>query len=144
MYMTLRSASEMPLSRRIALAIVFVWFAFGGLLHFIAPDFFLKIVPPRLPLRLEAVYISGLFELVGAFALLLPRWRRTAGWGLIALTVSVTPANIYMWTHSHHFPALPEWLLVLRLALQLVLLVLIWWATHSHPSAQGKRELQNN
>ena len=130
----------MPRSRKIALTIVFLWFSIGGVMHFVAPDFFLKIVPPQLPLRREAVYITGFFELAGALALLLPKWRRVAGWGLIALTVAVTPANVYMWTHSHLFPRIPESILALRLVVQVALLVAIWWATQPHSAMRFNRE----
>lgn len=115
--------------RRTGLIIVFIWFAAGGIAHFLIPEFFLKIVPPALPLRMEAVYVSGFFELLGALLLLCPRWRRLAGLGLMALTLAVTPANVYMWTHSHLFPQVPEMLLGLRLVLQLVLIATIWWVT---------------
>ena len=33
-----------------------------GTLHFINHDFYLKIMPPYLPLHLELVYLSGLCE----------------------------------------------------------------------------------
>ncbi len=115
--------------KRVALAVIFIWFMAGGIGHFIAPEFFLKIVPPTLPFRLQAVYISGFFELLGALALLSARYRRAAGIGLCLLTVAVTPANIYMWANSHLFPSVPEIILSLRLVLQLVLLATIWWAT---------------
>lgn len=114
-------------SAKIALAVTVVWFLAGGIGHFVAADFFLKIVPPALPLRLEAVYISGLFELLGAFGLLHRRSRRAAGIGLMLLTVAVTPANIYMLMHAELFPRIPEVLLQLRLVLQLGLLACIWW-----------------
>lgn len=109
-------------------AVVVIWFAIGGLGHFFAPGFFLTIVPPYLPYRLEAVYISGLFELLGALGVLVPRLRRIAGIGLLTLTVAVTPANLYMWTHAHLFSSIPETMLALRLALQAVLLAGIWWS----------------
>ena len=115
--------------RKVALAIVFLWFLLGGIGHFIAPDFFLKIVPPSLPLRLEAVYVSGLFELVGALALLRMKLRRAAGIGLFVLTIAVTPANVYMALNPQLFPAVPEALLWLRLVVQVVLLWTIWWST---------------
>jgi hypothetical protein len=57
-------------NKKIGLTIVFTWFFLGGIGHFVAPDFFLNIVPPGLPLRIEAVYVSGFFELAGALALL--------------------------------------------------------------------------
>ncbi len=109
-------------------------------MHFVAPEFFLKIIPPGLPLRLEAVYMSGFFELAGALSLLHKRLRRAGGWGLIALTVAVTPANIYMWTHAHLFPHIPETLLALRLALQVLLILTIWWAIRPHAAAPSMTE----
>lgn len=115
--------------KRWGLIVVFIWFSAGGIAHFLVPEFFLKIVPPSLPLRIEAVYISGFFELLGALLLLSPRWRRWAGIGLILLTLAVTPANVYMWSNSHLFPRAPEFLLALRLVLQVMLIATIWWVT---------------
>lgn len=119
--------------RAVGLAFVFVWFAVGGIGHFAAPDFFLKIVPPGLPLRLEAVYISGFFELLGAAGLLHLKTRKAAGIGLFLLTIAVTPANIYMWLNPQLFPAIPEILLGARLVLQAILLAIIWRATLTDP-----------
>lgn len=110
-------------------------FMVGGIGHFIAPEFFLKIVPPELPLRLEAVYVSGFFEVAGALLLLWQRTRRVAGLGLFVLTIAVTPANIYMWRNAHLFPALPSALLAGRLVVQMFLLMMIWWATQPHRSS---------
>jgi len=63
-------------------------------LHFIT-DVELKIIPPILPLRREALYITGIFELLGGIGLLIPRFQRAAAWGLVALLVAIFPANIY-------------------------------------------------
>lgn len=101
----------------------------GGIGHFVAPGFFVKIVPPTLPFRMEAVYITGFFELMGALFLLWRKTRRAAGLGLFFLTLAVTPANFYMWRNAHLFPDIPESLLVFRLILQALLLMMIWWAT---------------
>ncbi|MQR00824.1 hypothetical protein GEV47_09025 [Glaciimonas sp. GS1] len=117
--------------KKAGLAIIFFWFLIGGIGHFLAPDFFLKIVPPDLPFRIQAVYISGFFELLGAIGLCHNKTRRMAGIGLFVLTIAVTPANVYMWTHPQLFPTIPEILLGLRLILQLALLATIWWATFS-------------
>lgn len=116
-------------AKNTALGMIFIWFMVGGIVHFIAPEFFLKIVPPNLPLRVEAVYISGFFEVLGASALLCRKTRRAAGLGLFMLTIAVTPANIYMWQHADLFPAISETWLLLRLPFQAVILALIWWST---------------
>lgn len=133
------TTGPMPYRKRIALGIVFAWFLIGGIGHFAAPEFFLKIVPPALPLRLEAVYLSGAFELLGALGLLHPRTRRAAGIGLVLLTVAVTPANIYMWLHPELFRAIPAPLLGGRLLLQVVLIACIWWSTQPHQAVPAKR-----
>ena len=126
--------------KKISLAVIFIWFSVGGIGHFVAPGFFLKIVPPQLPYQLELVYISGVFELLGAFGLLFLKSRRAAGIGLIALTIMVTPANVYMWLNPQLFPRIPEILLALRLVLQIILLWLIWWATRPPLSSPRLRK----
>ncbi len=81
---------------RIGLAICASIFFISGSLHWIAPAPLLKIMPPFLPCPLRLVQISGAAEILGAIGLLLPRFRRAAGFGLAALLVAVFPANIYM------------------------------------------------
>jgi uncharacterized membrane protein len=114
--------------RRAGLVFVFVWFLLGGIAHFAFTDLEMRIVPPVIPWPHATVLITGVFELLGAAGLCLPATRRAAGVGLFALTIAVTPANIYMWQHPELFNA-PHWLLVLRLPLQAAFLALIAWST---------------
>lgn len=83
------------------------------------------MVPPGLPWPLTIVYVSGVFELLGAGGLLIRRLRRLAAWGLFALTIAVTPANVYMWQTPALFSSIPQWILGWRLILQLGLLTTI-------------------
>ena len=108
---------------------VFQWFLLGSIVHFVRPGFFLPAMPPQLPHPLMLIYISGVFELLGATGLLFPRWREWAGNGLILLTLCVTPVNIYMWQHPQLFPTIPPALLALRLLIQVLLLACIWRCT---------------
>jgi uncharacterized membrane protein len=119
----------MPNSRRIGLAIVFLWFFIGGIAHFALTDTEMRIVPPWVPWPREAVLVSGMFELLGAAGLLWQPTRRAAGWGLFALTLAVTPAHFYMLQQPELFPGVPYWALVARLPLQVALLALIAWST---------------
>lgn len=57
-----------------------------------------------------------------------PRLRRAAGWGLIALLVAVFPANVHMVLNAAEFPVIPFWALVARSPLQGVLIAWVWWA----------------
>ena len=36
----------------------------AGTIHFVNPQFYLKIMPPYLPLHLELVYLSGFFGFI--------------------------------------------------------------------------------
>ena len=114
--------------RRAGLTFVFLWFAIGGVAHFAATSLEMSIVPPYIPWPRAAVWTTGVLELVGAAGLLFLATRRIAGWGLVLLTLAVTPANIYM-LQRHDLFAVPVWILVLRLPLQAVLLALILWCT---------------
>jgi uncharacterized membrane protein len=108
---------------RVSLALLFM---VASSLHFIT-DVELKIIPPFLPLRREALYITGIFELLGGIGLLIPRFQRVAAWGLAALLVAIFPANIYHAVKNIQLGGIlnSPFYHVVRLPLQAVL---IWWA----------------
>lgn len=58
-----------------------------GIMHFVNPAFFLKIMPPYLPLHRELVLVSGVFEVLLGVLLLVPRTSRMAAWGIVALLI---------------------------------------------------------
>lgn len=98
-----------------------------GVAHFATPAGFVRIVPSWLPSPLLLVYVSGAAEILGGAGLLVPRARRAAALGLVALYVAVFPANVNMAIH-HIQPegvVLPEWAFWARLPLQAAL---IGWA----------------
>jgi uncharacterized membrane protein len=111
--------------RKLSLFGLAVFFIYFGIDHFINVEFYLSIMPPAFPLHLEAVYISGLFEILGGVCVLIPSLRRIAGLGLIALLISVYPANIYMAITPEAFPEISIELLYFRLPLQFLF---IYWA----------------
>jgi uncharacterized membrane protein len=118
----------MPILRRISIYLLALLFVGAGVLHFVAPAPYLRIMPPYLPTPLLLVYISGAAEIAGGIGLLLPATRRLAGWGLLALLVAVFPANVYMLQAHGTGMAVPLWALWLRLPLQLVLMAWVGWA----------------
>ena len=123
---------------RAALAVVFVWFFVGGIAHFVFTEAQMRIIPPYISWPRAAVLVSGVFEILGAVGLLWSPTRQVAAWGLFALTLAVTPANIYMLGQTALYPSVPYWALVLRLPLQIGLLVLIGWiALRSRRNRQG-------
>ena len=77
----------------IIMSLAYIW---AGVQHFIDPDWFVKIMPPYLPLHYQAVYVSGFFEILLGGMLLHRSTRYLAAWGLILLLIAVYPANIYL------------------------------------------------
>ncbi len=100
-----------------------------GLLHFLAPGPFVRIVPASLPAPLVLVLVSGFFEVLGGLGLLVPRARRAAGFGLVLLYLAVFPANINMALHPEISApyGLPVWSLWARLPLQAVFIAWALW-----------------
>jgi uncharacterized membrane protein len=105
-----------------------VFLIFAGLMHFVRPEFFLKIMPPYLPFPRELVLISGAFEIMLGASLWIPRLSRIAAWGVIALMLAVFPANIYLFQHQEILPA-PPFVHLLRLPMQAVFILWAYWHT---------------
>ena len=115
---------------RIPLLIIALFFLIGGVAHFIFTDFFVMAMPDYLGYHKELVLISGIFELLGAIGILIPKTRFLAGCGLIALIVAVYPANINMALHPERYPDIPAMFLYIRLPLQFLFVWFVWWAIH--------------
>jgi uncharacterized membrane protein len=117
-----------------AIAIIIV-----GVTHFIKPEPYVRIVPPQLPYPIELVYISGFFEILGGIGLLLPYVSVAAAWGLIALYISVFPANINQAVNSIAIEGIPDIpaLYWARLPFQAVLITWAWWYTQEPEKQPG-------
>lgn len=109
-----------------------LFLVFAGIMHFVRPEFFLKIVPPYLPFPMGLVLISGAFEMMLGASLWIPRLSRIAAWGIIALMLAVFPANIYLFQHQEILPA-PPWVHLLRLPMQAVFILWAYWHTRPDP-----------
>jgi uncharacterized membrane protein len=106
-------------------------FLVAGIGHFTHTAQFAAIVPPWLPWPVGLVWISGVFEILGAIGLQIDRVRYIARIGLIALLLAVFPANLYMAMEQVVIPGfdpVPPWALWARLPLQGVLMGLVWWS----------------
>lgn len=112
---------------RIALAVFFV---VGGSAHFVMPGFYRPMMPPWLPAHSALIAISGVFEILGGMGVLVPRSRRFAAWGLIALLVAVFPANLHVAFDADAAKAFgwPQWLMIARLPAQVVFICWVYFA----------------
>jgi uncharacterized membrane protein len=129
----------MPDSRlKVALRVLLAAAMVGvGITHFTSPEPFVSIVPAALPWPLALVYLSGAAEIAGGIGILVPRVRRAAGIGLIALYVAVFPANVNMALNNLPLGDAaappPAWLLWGRLPLQAVFIAWAYWVAVRRP-----------
>jgi uncharacterized membrane protein len=120
----------MPSAKSILRTALGMFFIFASTFHFTASEIEMKIIPPSLPWRRSAVYISGIFELLGGIGLLLPRYKRPASIGLATLLVAIVPANIY---HAVLYfkkggPPNARFYHYARIPLQVVLILVTLWS----------------
>lgn len=114
-----------------ALALLFVG---AGVLHFVVPHAYARIVPrwlaPTAEGRLWLVWLSGVAELAGGALLVPAATRAAAGWWLLLVLAAVFPANVQMLADARTAGA-PGWqqgLLWARLPLQPLLMWWVWAA----------------
>lgn len=96
-------------------------FVGAGVLHFVRPEPFEKIVPKPLPYKKELVYASGVVEIAAGAMLLNPRTRRLGGLTAAGLLAAVFPANVQMAADGVRSKRAPSWYktgVVARLPLQ--------------------------
>lgn len=81
------------------------FFVFAGVMHFVIPKTYQRIMPPYVPAPKAMVYASGVAEIAGGAGLMASpdRARRLAGWWLIATLVGVFPANLHMALYPDDF-----------------------------------------
>jgi uncharacterized membrane protein len=114
---------------RVMLLVMGVFYVVAGLAHFVRPDFYLPMMPPWLPTHRELIFLSGVAEVLLGVAVLVPRLRRIAGWGIIALLIAIFPANLHIALHdvpvfgATQGAGIWNWV---RLPLQAVLIAWAW------------------
>ena len=108
----------------------------AGLLHFIMPDMYMKIMPPYLQWHRELVFLSGLIEIGLGALLFLPQYQKIAAWGIILLLVAVFPANIYLAQTNGEALGISPFAAWVRLPIQVSLILWAWWYTRK-PSLPG-------
>lgn len=128
---------EKNLRGRIALAVLVV---FTGTAHFYKTHEMTKMLPDFVRYKEEIIYVTGVFEILGAIGLLIPRLNRIAGICLILMFILFLPANIYAAINHVDFGGHkygPIYLLI-RVPLQLFF---IWW-TYRYAFQSIKKKYQ--
>ena len=97
----------------------------AGILHFVMPKFYLKIMPPYLPAHELLVLLSGIAEIICGLLLLFPVTQNIGAICTIVLLIAVFPANIEMSRKYFVKKKKGFWWTIIRLPFQLLM---IWWA----------------
>ena len=119
----------MKIIKELTILLISILYITVGLNHFIKPNFFLEIVPPIIPFKLEVVFISGFFEIILGILVLFKKTRKLASLLIIVLLVVVFPANIYLYLSETPRLSLniTKSQALFRMPFQLSLIIISYW-----------------
>lgn len=121
-----------PATSRYIIAAIFV---LAGTLHFIKPGMYIRILPDYIPGHRLMVYLSGVAEILGGVGLHLDQTNTWAAWGIILLLIIFLTVHIDMPIENYRQQGGFSFyfvVLLLRLALQFVLIYWVYWACIQH------------
>ncbi|RSK39227.1 DoxX family protein [Mangrovimonas spongiae] len=104
------------------MAIIYI---LAGIMHFVKPKVYMRIMPKYLPNHRFLVYLSGFFEILLGVLLCFNTTRNLAVYGIILMLTVFLLVHFYMLSSKKASAGFPKWLLILRLPLQFVLM---YWA----------------
>ncbi|MEW2922732.1 hypothetical protein AB1A65_14765 [Muricauda sp. ANG21] len=97
----------------------------AGLMHFIFPKAYLRIMPRYLPYHKFLVFLSGVAEIVLGIGLCFVETRNLSIYGIILMLIVFLLVHFYMLSGEKASAGIPKWILVLRIPLQFGLM---YWA----------------
>lgn len=120
-------ASKTSLVRLIMRWLMAIFYLVAGITHLRSPRDFIAITPQWVPAVPLVITLTGLAEIAGALALLVPGLRKAAGVGLALYAICVFPANVNQALNGIPIGGhvLSWWYHAPRLLFQPVL---VWWA----------------
>ena len=89
---SIKKEYDFALSARVAMSMMLVFTAIG---HFVFTKGMSMMIPEFIPFKENFVYLTGIFEILLAIGLLIPKLKAIAGWTLIIFLLLMLPANIY-------------------------------------------------
>ena len=102
-----------------------IMYIFVGVIHFLKPAMYMRIMPRYLPAHKTLVYLSGLAEIILGVGLIFPETKNLAIYGIILMLTIFLLVHFYMLSSEKAGAGIPKWVLLLRIPLQFLLM---WWA----------------
>lgn len=99
----------------------------AGIMHFIKPKAYLRIMPRYLPNHKLLVALSGIAEIALGMGLLSPELRDPAIYGIILMLAIFLTVHFYMLSGKKTSAGIPRWILLLRIPLQFALMYWAYW-----------------
>lgn len=124
--------------KKISLVILIMGYIAAGVLHFIHPDGYIKIIPHYLPYPQALNYIAGACEVILGAMLIFPITRNLGALLLIIMLVAFLPVHVTMLQQA---PLRVGKLLVtpaiawVRLFAQPLLMLWLYWHMQTKPEA---------
>lgn len=102
-----------------------VLYIIAGIMHFVRPKIYLRIMPRYLPKPKLMVVLSGLAEILLGIGLCFSVTKDFSVYGIILLLTIFLLVHFHMLSSEKAAAGIPKWILILRLPLQFVLM---YWA----------------
>jgi uncharacterized membrane protein len=99
----------------------------AGIIHFIKPQMYMRIMPRYLPAHKPLVFLSGLAEIFLGFLLFFSETKDLAIYGIILMLLVFLLVHFYMLSSKKAGADIPKWALILRIPLQFFLMYWAWF-----------------
>ncbi len=104
-----------------------VIYVIAGIMHFVRPKMYLRILPGYLPGHKALVAISGVAEIVIGIALCFPETKNFAIYAVIVMLTFFLPAHFHMLFNKKASMGIAKWVLIARIPLQFALMFWAYW-----------------
>ncbi|WP_299130500.1 hypothetical protein [uncultured Winogradskyella sp.] len=112
----------------ISLYIMAAMYILAGLMHFIIPKVYLRVMPSYLPNPKFLNYSSGIAEILLGIGLCIPILKAISIYFIIAmLVIFLITIHLYMLSSKKASGGIPKWILILRIPLQFGLMYWAWY-----------------
>ncbi len=102
-------------------------YVFAGIMHFVKPNAYLRIMPGYLPLPKLLVALSGIVEILLGIGLCYSITKNASIYGIIVMLAIFLWVHFYMLSGEKAAAGIPKWILMLRIPLQFCLMFWAYW-----------------
>ena len=102
-------------------------YIFAGIMHFVKPKMYMRIMPRYLPNHRLLVILSGIAEVLLGIGLCFEATKAIAIYGIVVMLIIFLLVHFYMLSGEKASAGIPKWILILRIPLQFGLMYWSWW-----------------